>query len=602
MDGSAPPITLATAGHIDHGKTALVLALSGRDTDRLAAEKARGISIELGFAPLDLPSGRRVGLVDVPGHERFVRHMVAGVSGVDGYLLCVAADDGVMPQTREHAAVLDLLDIRQGVVAVTKADLMDPELAVAEVRELVGPDATVVAVSARTGAGMEDLRAALDLLAAGITRRTGHGPARLFVDRAFSVPGAGTVVTGTLWGGPIAAGEAVRVLPGNARGRVRGVQVHDRPAGAATGGRAALNLAGVARDEAPRGTCVVRADDDWRTTERLDVTMTLLADAGRSLRSRRRLEAFLGTAEVPATCVLLDRDALAPGERCYAQLRLGHAVAAVAGDRLVLRSAERRTVAGAIVIDPGPERHGRGSGAAARLVTIEHGSPREILALRLAEAGGTGIDPAGLDRDELAAVGAVTVGSGPAVAAELVHRAREVILAALDRGPIPMAGLSDRTGLGQAATDALVSGLIADGAVVVDGDELRRPDVEADPALERIAAILASAGLEPPAPGELRERTGLDPAQLTRLLGTLRHDGRAVLADDLWFDAGAVAAAVAAAQTALGAGPMSVAALRDLWGIGRRRALALAAHLDASGVTRRVGDERVLRGGAKDRR
>src|SRR5262245_55763498 len=218
---SERPLVLGTAGHVDHGKTALVLALTGRDTDRLAAEKARGISIELGFAPLALPSGRRMSLVDVPGHERFVRHMVAGASGVDGYLLCVAADDGVMPQTREHMAVLGLLGVGHGVVAVTRADLAPPEAAAAGARELVGPGPEIVPVSVVTGEGVHEVRAALDRLAARLPRRTAGGRPRLFVDRAFTLRGAGTVVTGTLWGEGVSRGDRVVALPGGAAGRVR---------------------------------------------------------------------------------------------------------------------------------------------------------------------------------------------------------------------------------------------------------------------------------------------------------------------------------------------------------------------------------------------
>jgi selenocysteine-specific elongation factor len=513
-----PPLTLATAGHIDHGKTALVEALTGRDTDRLAAEKARGISIELGFAPLDLPSGRRLGLVDVPGHERFVRHMVAGASGVDGYLLCVAVDDGVMPQTREHLAVLGLLDVRDGVVAVTKADLGDPRPAEGAARELVGSGAAVVAVSSRTGQGLDDLRDALGALAARLTRRTAAGPARLFVDRCFTVAGAGTVVTGTLWGAPIEEGAHVTVLPGGAHGRVRSVQAHDRPIARATGGRVAVNLAGVGRDRAPRGSCVVRREDGWTTTERLDVALTWLADTGRPLRSRRRLEAFLGTAETPAACVLLDRDALAPGELAYAQLRLGRPVPAAAGDRLVLRSSERRTVGGAVVIDPAPERHGRGSGAAERLAAIERGErPAPALPRHVA--------------------------------------------------PLPT----------------------APAPIALD-----------DPALANVAAALAEGGLSPPPPAALAERLGLPEPRVTLVLGALREAGRAVAAGGIWFDAGAAAGARAEAERALASGPMVLGELRDLWGVSRRNALALAEHLDAAGVSRRVGEERVrLRGASR---
>jgi selenocysteine-specific elongation factor len=247
------PLVLGTAGHVDHGKTALVLALTGRDTDRLPEEKARGISIALGFAPLDLGDGRAVSLVDVPGHERFVRHMVAGASGIDGYLLCVAADDGVMPQTLEHLAVLRLLGVADGVVAVTKSDLIEPELAVDEVRELVGGGPEVIAVSSVTGDGIDALRDALRRLAGRLARRTAWGKPRLFVDRVFSVAGAGTVATGTLWGGALTTGDRVQIIPGDAEARIRSVQAHDVPVEVAVGGRVAVNLVGIERDQAPRG-------------------------------------------------------------------------------------------------------------------------------------------------------------------------------------------------------------------------------------------------------------------------------------------------------------------------------------------------------------
>src|SRR5215217_2047549 len=242
-----PPLTLGTAGHIDHGKTALIGALTGRDTDRLPEERRRGISIELGYAPLELPSGRRLSVVDVPGHERFVRTMVAGATGTDLFLMVVAADDGVMPQTREHAAVLRALGVSRGVVAVTKADLADPAPAGGEAAALL-PGAPVVACSARTGAGLDGLLAALDAVAASLPGRAGTGgPPVLHVDRAFSVRGAGTVVTGTLWSGAVARGDTLVVRPGDRRARIRAVHVHDEPVErAAAGQRVALNLTGVA--------------------------------------------------------------------------------------------------------------------------------------------------------------------------------------------------------------------------------------------------------------------------------------------------------------------------------------------------------------------
>ena len=245
MTDATTPLTVGTAGHIDHGKTALVRALTGRDTDRLPEERERGMSIDLGFAQLDVGGGRLLSLIDVPGHERFVRTMVAGATGVDLFLLVVAADDGVMPQTAEHAAVLRALDVRDGVVAITKSDMLDPEPATAEARQLFGEDVPIVACSARTGDGVEDVRAALARVAAGVTGRGGadDGPPILHVDRSFTVHGAGTVVTGTLWSGSVGAGDRVRLLPADERVRVRGVQVHDAAAErAGAGQRVAINL------------------------------------------------------------------------------------------------------------------------------------------------------------------------------------------------------------------------------------------------------------------------------------------------------------------------------------------------------------------------
>ncbi len=589
------PLVLGTAGHVDHGKTALVLALTGRDTDRLPAEKSRGISIELGFAPLELPSGRRVGLVDVPGHERFVRHMVAGASGVDGYLLCVAADDGVMPQTREHMAVLRLLGVGDGVVAVTKADLAPPEPAAAAARELVGRGPEVVPVSVLTGEGVERLRGALDRLAGRLRRRTAGGRPRLFVDRAFSLPGAGTIVTGTLWGEGIVPGDRVAALPGGARGRVREVQAHERTIARAGGGRTALNLGGVAPAEAPRGACVVRAGDGWAGTELLDVALEWLPDAGRGLRTRERLQAFLGTAEVPAVCVLLAADALEPGERGYAQLRLGRPVPATAGDRVVLRSAERRTVGGAVVIDAAPVRHGRGGGAAERLAVLERGADSQVLAQRLADAGADGI-AAGSEPAAVAAAGGVVLPGGLALEAGVAARARERLREALG-SPLSLAAARAATGLGTAAARALLADLESRGEVVRDGGRVRLPAAAPPCGLEEVAEALAAGGLRPPSPADLARLTGLPPAQVDAALGRLREDGRAVRAGDLWFDAAAAAGAREHAREALASGPMTIGALRDLWAVGRRQAVALAAHLDASGLTRRQGDRRALRRG-----
>ena len=371
---SAPPLTLGTAGHIDHGKTALVLALTGKDTDRLPQEHERGISIELGYAPLELPSGRRLSVVDVPGHERFVRTMVAGATGIDLFLLCVAADDGVMPQTREHMAVLRQLGVAAGVVAITKADVADPALAAAEAAELA-PGAEVVPVSAVEGTGLDELLGALEGVVSGLPgRATDGGAPRLHVDRSFTLRGIGTVVTGTLWSGAVSPGDAVRILPGGLEARVRGVQVHDQPVERADAGqRVALNLAGVGWRELGRGDVIVGRGGDLEPTWLVDAALALEPEA-RPLARGARLHVHHGTREAPARVVPLAGERLRPGETAYAQLRLESPLVPAADDRLVLRQlAPPDTVGGGVVVDPRPRKHGPSPEVVERLKALERG-------------------------------------------------------------------------------------------------------------------------------------------------------------------------------------------------------------------------------------
>ena len=395
--------------------------------------------------------------------------MVAGASGVDGYLLCVAADDGVMPQTVEHIAVLRLLGVNDGVVAVTKCDLADPARTIAEVRELVGASPEVVAVSAVTDAGIAELRGALERLAERTRRRTDAGRPRLFVDRAFSVAGAGTVVTGTLWGDAMDAGDRVTIIPGGRTGRVRGVQVHDETVARADGGRVALNLAGSTAtrrhvDRASSGPrtaggpppCWTSPSTGWPTPARR------FAPAAGCRPSS-------GPTEVSATCVLLEGDEIPPGGRAYAQLRLDAEVAADAGDRLVLRSAERRTVGGATVIDPAPARHGRGAGAAARLALMERRDPDALLRLRIAEAGAAGAFVAESERAAVEGAGGVLLRDDLAVDRPIVDEARSRLLAALQPDGLALADAHRACGLGAVAAAALVDTLARAGRIVRDG-------------------------------------------------------------------------------------------------------------------------------------
>jgi selenocysteine-specific elongation factor len=357
---ASEPLTLGTAGHVDHGKTALVARLTGVDTDRLPEEKARGLTIVLGYAPLSLPSGRRLSIVDVPGHERFVRTMVAGASGVDLFLLAIAADDGVMPQTVEHVAVLRALGVEHGLVAVTKCDIADPSLALAQAAELV-PGAAAVACSVRTGAGLDDLLAQLDALAA--TRRGRAcvpGPARLHIDRVFTVRGRGTVVTGTLWSGAITQGSELELAPKGLRVRVRGVQVHDAAvASAVAGQRVAVNLSGVRHDELDRGDAL--ADPGT-------VAPTCVLDCALQLREApsRRVQVHHGTRAVAGRAVEL-------GDGLW-QLRLERPLLACDGDRVVVRRlAPPDTLGGGVVLDAAARRHGRRGEIVARLAELRSG-------------------------------------------------------------------------------------------------------------------------------------------------------------------------------------------------------------------------------------
>ncbi len=374
MSAEHAALTLGTAGHIDHGKTALVRALTGVDTDRLPEEHARGMSIELGYAPLLLPGGRRVSVVDVPGHERFVKTMVAGATGIDLYLMVVAADDGVMPQTLEHAEVLAALGIEQGVVAITKADRASPERAAKEAAELL-PRAEIVACSARTGVGVAEVAAALERVAQRVAPRgearpsprgagRRDGAAVLHIDRAFTIHGAGTVVTGTLWSGTLAVGDTLALLPAQRPVRVRSLQVHDEPAERAHAGqRVAVNLAAIAVRDVARGDALADPAAEVAPTQIVDAVLDLKDE----LRGRRVM-VHHGTRAVPARLAAL-------GDGLW-QVRLEAALLAAAGDRLVVRSvAPPDTLGGGTVLDPRARRHGRNPDVLARLERLRRGEP-----------------------------------------------------------------------------------------------------------------------------------------------------------------------------------------------------------------------------------
>ena len=546
------PLTVGTAGHIDHGKTWLVRALTGKDTDRLPEERERGISIDLGYAPLDLPDGRRLSLVDVPGHERFVHNMVAGATGIDLFLLVIDAAEGARPQTHEHLAILRLLGIERGVVAVTKSDAVDSEmleLAVAEARELV-PGPEVVAVSAKTGAGLDDLRAALAAAADDAEHAHPDGPARLYIDRIFTLRGIGTVVTGTLWSGTISNGDELRVEPAGLDVRVRSVQVHDRPVERAEAGqRVAVSLPGTERDRLARGDALVQPGA-YPVTYRLDVLVEELDEIPAAVT------VHLGTADIPARVARRGR---------YAQLRLERPVVAARGDRVVLRT--RATVGGGTVLDPDPPRRisperlellERGEIAAivrepVRASSLRHLGPGELAGVQ--RAGEWVFSPAWLEEVRVD-VHARLAGADP----------RDP---GIDLPSAPWAAaVAPLLGVERRGSRLYLPGARAEG---VGGEELL-------------------AELDAAAPNPVK----VDDAKLARLL---EDAGKLVrLGDGMAVSAEAYARARAAlVEECAVAGRITLARFRDLLGIGRRSAQLLLERFDADGLTRRVGDERVLR-------
>jgi selenocysteine-specific elongation factor len=535
-------LTVGTAGHIDHGKTWLVRALTGKDTDRLPEERERGISIDLGYAPLDLPDGRRLSLIDVPGHERFVRNMVAGATGIDLFLLVIDAAEGARPQTHEHLAILSLLGIERGVVAVTKADAVDAEtleLAVEEARELV-PGAEVVAVSAKTGEGLEELKAALARTADLVFQKHNvENAARLYVDRVFSLRGIGTVATGTLWSGSIGAGDVLRAEPGGRDVRVRSVQVHDRPVERAEPGqRVAVALPGVERHELRRGDALVEPGA-FAASYRLDIALEEL----QPIVEGARLHVHHGTSAVPARVTRA-------GEG-YAQLRLASPMVAARGDRVVLRG--ETTVGGGRVIDPAPVRHA---------------------------------DPA---RFERAARGEETVHSP--VLVDGAWRFSEAWLEEL-RGELER-GIEDADPLDpgvNAPVEPWAREVLARLQFERRGSKLYRAGADVSLGERAADAAAVEAELEAAAPAPLK----VADAELARFL---ERAGRLVrLGDGYAVSPGAYQRARAlVVEECESAGRIALARFRDLAGCGRRDAQLLLERLDADGVTRRVGEARVLR-------
>jgi len=611
---------LGTAGHIDHGKSLLVRALTGIDPDRLREEKERGMTIDLGFAWMKLPSGREVGIVDVPGHERFIKNMLAGVGGIDLALLVVAANEGVMPQTREHLAILDLLKVRRGVVVITKRDLVDEEmltLVKMEIEDLISgsclEQAPVIAVSALSGEGLTELVAAIDRLleSAEPNRDTGHP--RLPVDRIFTIVGAGTVVTGTLLDGTLAVGQEVEVVPPGLKSRLRGLQTHkSKVTTAQPGSRVAANLVGLTTEQLKRGDVIT--SPGWiKPTSLVTVRLATIGDLPRELRHGATVSFHTGAAEVMARLRLLGAEALKPGETGWAQLVLEQPVAVLGGDRFIIRSPVA-TLGGGEIVDVHARRLRRfrpevlqnlerrqGDAADAVLALLEAKQPLEMDALQRMVTSA----PGGA-REEITALlqqgKIVGIGEGKSLLlftasgwGKTAEKAAGILEEYHRRFPLregmPAVELASRLKLGNAAAAALRR-LLAEGRFKEEGAAIRLDghNVRLSPAQQaKVSAFLASLEKSPYAP----------PADLIPepdLLGLLVRQRKAVkVAENIVFSPAAYRAMLAGITAHIRAhGKITLAEVRDLFQTSRKYAQALLEHLDGEKITRRVGDDRVL--------
>ena len=635
------PIILGTAGHIDHGKSALIKALTGTDPDRLKEEKLRGITIELGFAELELPSGQHLGIVDVPGHERFVRHMVAGASGMDLVALVIAADEGVMPQTREHLEICQLLRVKQGLVVLTKVDLVEPdwlELVEEEVREALKgtflDGAPIVSFSAVTGFGKEQLLATLGSLAAQVPPKPVTGIFRLPIDRVFTIKGFGTVVTGTAISGRVKVAESVAIFPPGFKAKVRGLQVHGQAVEAAlAGNRTAVNLQGVEKEELERGM-VVAPPGALIKSRRLDAFLEILPSAPRPLKHRQAVRLHTGTSERVAMPLILDADEMAPGTSGYVQFFLREPLALKPGDRLVIRSfSPAFTWGGGLVLHVNPTRHKRRHPEVlARFQTLEQGAPEDILRLYLSEAGAAGRSKAELtallpwDPGYLANLLNPLTRQGQvlnydqenqryllAATAQELERQSLQILADYHRKFPLKPGLSKeelRRQLPPAMEvrlfNYLLGGMVQKKQVVAEKDLVRLSTHKVTLAQDqedvsrRLEELYRRGHFSPPTFKEATEASKIAGDKVKQLLRVLVNQGRLIkVKEDLYFHQAAIEALKAELINFLKQNrEITVNQFKDLTQTSRKFTIPLLEYFDSVRTTVRVGEARRLREGA----
>jgi len=630
-------LIMGTAGHIDHGKTRLIKLLTGVDCDRLPEEKARGITIELGFTHLRLPSETIVGVIDVPGHERFVRNMVAGAGGIDFVLLVIAADEGVMPQTREHFAVCRQLGIAHGLIALTKTDMVDEEmleLAREDVELLVADSflegAPIVPVSSQTGEGKQELLTALDEIAAAVVGRSDSGILRLPIDRVFTMKGFGTVVTGTTVGGRIGVGDVVALLPGDLTAKVRGLQVHgDKVDVAYAGQRTAVNLQGVAVDQVQRGQ-MLAAPALLAPTYMIDAEIVLEADAPRPLKMRSLVRLHSFTREVMAHVIPLDREQIEPGEGGKVQLRLRASVVTLPGDRFVMRSySPIATIGGGIVLHSHPRKHRRPyTQALADLEALRGDDLLEKMMVHYRHAGRGGVALAHLgpmlgvaekalreafnlllSRQRVVRVDkeadlAVDVEALAELQNDLLKLLADFHKAEPTQPGLSRAELNARASKGAApkVLQRALNDLVGDGRVVMEGSVARlathsaTADKQLQEVRDRLQQTIEQAGFSAPTRKDLEAEVD-DGKMLDKALGMLVRGGQVVrVGETLYFAADALANAERMLIDYLSEhGEIDAQGMKTLFGVSRKWSIPLAEYFDAAKLTLRVGDKRVLR-------
>jgi selenocysteine-specific elongation factor len=631
-------IILGTAGHVDHGKTSLVKALTGVDTDRLKEEKERGITIELGFASFPLKNGDALGVVDVPGHEKFVKHMVAGATGIDMVLLVIAADEGVMPQTSEHLDICTLLGIKTGIIALTKIDMVDPDwlsLVQDDIREFMKTtflaDAPLIPVSAVTGQGLTELTAAIEEMASRIGERRDSGLFRIPVDRVFTMKGFGSVVTGTLVSGSVNVGDTVEVLPRGIHAKVRGIQVHNEPQESAEAGqRTAINLQGVDRAALERGD-VVTHPGIFESSQRLDVRLEYLGGAGRVLKNRALTRFHTGTSEIMARVVLIDREELQPGQKVYAQLLLEDPVVAMGRDRFVIRSySPIRTVGGGEILDPDAIKQKKTKDRfTADLEKLMTGTDTERVAVIL---GRTGIE--GITAARLAVRTGISLGDLTRTLKDMAEKKTVITIDREEMRIVPFAayqGLKEeilreiglyhqrfplkegvskeelRTTAGQEMESKLfnmaLKELENEKKILADREHVRlaahRVDLKGNlgDLGGRIEKLYRDAQLAPPSVKEVLETLGGKKVEIVSVLGVLLNEGVLVkVTEELYFHGEPLNKLREDYTAALAReGKATPATFKDLTGLSRKYIIPLMEYFDATKLTIRVGDHRTLR-------